>query len=127
MKFKDFANSISHDKKPLLDSDEKAEKLYNGFLMNRYYSFFVDTIFHSNEMNRYWELDKKMQFDFMRLGIRKKKRYTDWIKKHNDEEIELVKMAFGYNEAKALEVLNILGPQDLEKIRAYLNTGGTKN
>ena len=110
MKFKDFANSISHDKKPLLDSDEKAEKLYNGFLMNRY-----------------WELDKKMQFDFMRLGIRKKKRYTDWIKKHNDEEIELVKMAFGYNEAKALEVLNILGPQDLEKIRAYLNTGGTKN
>lgn len=127
MKFKDFAQSINYDKKPLLDEDEKAYKLYNPFLINKNFSYFTDTIFYANEMNCNWELDKKMQFDFMRLGIRKKKRFCPWVHKDMDENIDLVRKAFGYNEAKASEVLNILGPEDIEKIKKHLNTGGTKN
>ena len=126
MKLGDFLNSINYDKKPLLDNEERVDGLYPAFIVNRCLSFFPDTIFHANEMNCNWELDKKMQFDFYRLGIRKKKRFSPWVKKDLEENIELIKEVFGYTESKAQEVLNILGPEDLVKLKKSLDKGGTK-
>ena len=126
MKLGDFLNSINHNKKPLLDSDEKAEKLYQPYIVNRCLSFFSDTIFHANVVNCNWMADKKMQFDFYRFSIRKKKRFSPWIKKENDADIDLVRSAYGYTEQKAREVLNILRPEDLQQIRKFMDTGGTK-
>ena len=127
MKLSDFLSSINYDKKPLLDDDDRSANLYSSYLVNRCLSFFPDTLFHANEMNCNWEMDKKMQFDFHRLSIRKKKRYSPWIKKETDEAVELVKLAYGYNDAKAKEVLNILGPRDLDKIKLSLEKGGTNS
>ena len=127
MKLGDFLNSINYNKKPLLDNDEKAENLYKPYLVNRCLSFFPDTIFHANEMNCNWEMDRKMQFDFHRLSIRKMKRFSPWVKKETDDDIELIKLAFGYTEAKAQEVLNILGPGDLDKIKLSIEKGGINN
>lgn len=127
MKLKDFLNSINYDKKPLLDSDEKAERLYTPFVVNKCLSFFPDTIFHANEMNCNWVVDKKMQFDFYRLSIRKKKRYSAWLKKETEENIALIKQVYGYTDIKAQQVLNILGPGDMDKLRASLHMGGTNN
>lgn len=126
MELKDFLNSINHDKKPLLDEDEKAQKLYPPFVVNRCLSFFTDTIFHSNVVNCNWMMDKKMQFDFYRFSIRKKKRFSPWIKKENDADLDLVKKAYGYTDQKAREVLNILSSEDLEKIKKSLDVGGTR-
>lgn len=126
MKLGDFLNSINHDKKPLLDGDEKAEKLYPPYVVNRCLSFFADTIFHANVVNCHWMADKKMQFDFYRLSIRKKKRFSPWVKKEEDLDIELIKSAYGYTEQKAREVLNILRPEDLQQIRKAMDTGGTR-
>ena len=127
MKLGDFLNSINHNKKPLLDSDEKAEKLYQPYIVNRCLSFFSDTIFHANVVNCNWMADKKMQFDFYRFGIRKNKRYSPWVKKEEDENISIIKEVYGYNEAKAREVLNILGPRELDILKMSLQKGGTNN
>lgn len=124
MEFKDFLDSMNYSKKPLLDNDEKAQKLFQPYVTNRFYSFFVDTIFYANEMNCNWQVDKKSQFDFYRLSLRKKKRFSKWIRKDTDEKIELVKKVFNYTDAKAKEVLNILGPHDFEELKKYLDTGG---
>jgi len=124
MKLKDFLSSINHDKKALLDKDESAVRLYPAFIVNRSLSYFVDTIFYSNEMNCSPWLDSKSQFDFYRLGIRKKKRYSPWLKKETESNIELIKTAFGYSNQKAREVLNILSTEDLETIKKSLETGG---
>ena len=52
MKLTDFLNSINHTKDDLFsDDDEYAEKLYQGFVVNRSLSYFPDTVFHANEMN----------------------------------------------------------------------------
>lgn len=127
MKLFDFLNSINYNKNPLLDENEKDANLYNSYLVNRGLSFFSDTIFHANEMNCNWEMDKKMQFDYHRFAIRKKKRFSPWIKKETDDDVELIKLAFGYTDTKAQEVLNILGPGDLDKIRLSLEKGGLNN
>jgi hypothetical protein len=125
MKLKDFLSSINYDKKALLDSDESASRHYTPFVVNRCLSYFVDTIFHANEMNCNPWLDKKSQFDFHRLAIRKKKRYSEWVKKETEDKIELIKEGFGYSEAKAREVLNIIGPRELDQIKRSLYKGGT--
>ena len=124
MKLGDFLTSINYDKKPLLDKDESATRLYPAYVVNRCLSYFVDTIFHANEMNCASWLDNKSQFDFHRLAIRKKKRFSPWVKKETEENIDLLKQAYGYSEQKAREVLNILSPQDLDQIRKALYTGG---
>lgn len=126
MELKHYLNSINYDKKALMDNDEKAEKVYPPYVVNRCLSFFSDTILHANVMNCNWMLDKKMQFDFYRLSIRKKKRFSPWVKKEENSDIELLKEVYGYNEQKAREVLNILRPEDLQTIRKSLDTGGTK-
>jgi hypothetical protein len=126
MKLKDFLSSINHDKTPLLDKDEDAVKLYPAFVVNRCLSYFADTIFYANEMNCAPWLDRKSQFDFYRIGVRKKKRYSPWLHKETEENIELIKAAFGYSEQKSREVLNILGHKDLEEIKKFLDKGGTR-
>ena len=127
MQLKDYLNSINYDKKPLMDSEEESIKGYPAYVVNRCMSYFNDTIFYANEINCKPGLDIKAQFDFYRLGVRKMKRYSPWLKKEEDDRIALIKEAFVYNEAKAREVLNIIGPADLEKIKQYLNKGGPSN
>jgi hypothetical protein len=126
MELKHYLNSINYDKKALMDNDEKAEKVYPPYVVNRCLSFFSDTILHSNVMNCNWMLDKKMQFDFYRLSIRKNKRFSPWVKKEENSNIDLLKEVYGYTEQKAREVLNILSPEDLQTIRKSLDTGGTR-
>jgi len=126
MKLKDFLASINTNKTPLLDRDEADARLYPAFVVNRCLSYFADTIFHANEMNCTPWLDNKSQFDFHRIAIRKKKRFSPWLKKETEENIGLIQAAYGYSETKAREVLNILSPQDLEKIKKSLDTGGIK-
>jgi hypothetical protein len=127
MELKNFLSSINYDKKPLLDTEDSDPKKYTPFVVNRCLSYFTDTIFYANEMNCNPWLDPKAQFDFHRLGIRKKKRFSSWIKKEDEANLSLVKQAYGYTDAKAREVLNILQPQDLEKLKVVLNTGGVNN
>lgn len=126
MQLKDFLSSINHDKKPLLDTDEAAVKAYTPFVVNRCLSYFADTLFHANEMNCSPWLDNKSQFDFYRLAVRKKKRFSPWLRKDTEENVTLIKQAYGYTESKAREVLNILSTEDLHAIRKALDTGGVK-
>jgi hypothetical protein len=125
MKLKDFLSSINHEKTPIMDKDENASRVYPAYIVNRCLSYFSDTIFHANEMNCNPWLDNKSQFDFYRIGIRKKKRYSPWLKKETEENIKLIQAVYGYSEQKSREVLNILRPEDLEILKKSLNTGGT--
>jgi hypothetical protein len=127
MELKEILSSIYYDKKPLFDEEKRVDKLYPAFVVNRCLSFFNDTILYANEMNCKWQTDKKMQFDFYRFGLRKKKRFSPWVKKETEENIQLIKAVYGYTDSKAQEVLNILGPSDLDILRMSIHKGGTNN
>lgn len=127
MELKEILNSINYDKTPLFDEDVKADKLYPSFIINRCFSFFSDTILFANEMNCNWQMDKKMQFDFYRFGLRKKRRFSPWVKKQTEENIALIKEVYGYTDSKAQEVLNILRPSELDVLRTSLQKGGLNN
>jgi hypothetical protein len=110
----DIMKDLSYDKKGTIDNSNEGE--YNPFLTNRFFSFFPDTIFYANEMNMSNGLDRKLQHDFYLHSLRKNKRYAKWPKKDSQTIIEAIQTYYGYNVAKAKEVLNILNNEQVEII-----------
>ena len=90
MNLSEVLNAINYDKTPILD-DELQEKEYVPFVVNRCLSYFPDTILYANKVNHYNQLDKKMQFDYLRLSIRPRKRFSKWIKLQEEKDLQLIK------------------------------------
>lgn len=130
MKPFDFLNSINFTKEDLIggsDSPEKAEKLYVPFLTNKGLSYFIDTIYLANEMNRYHHLDKKLQYDFLINTVRRKRRFSKWFKPQHDEDLEAVMNYYGYSYDKARQVVDLLTDKEKESIKKSLSKGGYRN
>ena len=124
MKPFDFVNSITFNKQDLFE-DPQADKDYIPFIVNRSLSYFPDTIMYANEMNMHSALPKEWQFDFLRLTISKRKRFSKWVKKDPlSEDIEAVSKYYQYSTKKTLEILDILTEEQISLIKSSQNTGG---
>ena len=123
---KEWLNSINFNKDNLIDEDPSIEKDYPSYIVNRCLSGHVDAIMFANEMNMTPNLSKKLQYDFFLNSLRKRKRYSPWLRKEQIENLELVKSYYGYSNEKAKQVLNILTREQLSFIRDRLDTGGKK-
>lgn len=116
----DFANAINYSKEDLI-VDERTEKEYNPYIVNRALSFAPDTVIAANEMNSRTHLDNKLQFDFLKSTVRKAKRFNKWIKTE-EENLEAVQEFFGYSFNKAKDALKLLSQDDIDSIKHYLKT-----
>lgn len=121
----DYLNSINHSKKDVM-VDDLTEKSYNSFMINRSLSYFPDTVQFANLMNRYHHTDNKLQYHFLINIIRKRKRFSKWYKPEIESDIEVVKKYYGYNNEKARQVLSLLSPDQIKKIRQKVDQGGRK-
>ena len=121
----DYVQAINYTKEDMI-LDERTEKEYNAFIINRAMGYSPDTVIAGNEMNSRPHLDKKMQFDFLQGVVRKAKRYNKWLKAE-ESDLEAVQEYFGYSFNKAKDALKILSDDDLSKIKTFLATskGGT--
>lgn len=127
MNLTDFLKAINQTKEAILDGDDMfTEKEYLPFVVNRCLSYFPDTIFQANEMNRRHGADNKLQFDYLLHGIRPRKRFSAWIKNEKPEDLDAVKQFFGYSNTRAKEVLSLLSESDIERIKHLLDTGGVR-
>ena len=122
----DYLNSINHTKQDIMD-DDNAESGYNSFLINRSLSYFYDTVGIANLMNRYHHLDNKLQYHFLINIIRKRKRFSKWMKPETESDIEVVKQYYGYSNDKAKNVLPLLSPEQITIIRQKVKRGGRTN
>tara|TARA_B100001250_G_scaffold392113_1_gene393642 strand:+ start:2036 stop:2434 length:399 start_codon:yes stop_codon:yes gene_type:complete len=123
---KDYLNSINVTKKNLMKDDPDWEKNYPSYVINKCMSHHMDTIVFANEMNRYPNLDKRLQYDFYINTVRARKRFSPWGKKEKVKDLELVKQYYAYSNEKAKQALRILSPTQLDYIRNKLNKGGKK-
>ena len=121
----EFLNAINYSKKDLM-VDDLSEKAYNPFMANRGLSYFNDTVLLANEMNRYHHLDSKLQFDFLINTIRKRKRFSKWLKPEESAAVEAVKEYYGYNDEKARQALTLLSNEQINELRLRVYKGGRK-
>ena len=121
----EFLNAINYTKKDLM-VDPENEKHYNSFVINRSLSYFPDTVAIANEMNKYHHLDSRLQFSFLINIIRKRKRFSKWVKPELENDVDVVKEYYGYSNEKARQVISLLSPHQLEVIKGKVNKGGRK-
>ena len=126
MELKEWLNSIHITKNNLIDEEPDLEKQYPSYIVNRCMSGHIDAILLANEMNKRPNLPKKLQYDFFLNSIRKRKRYSPWLRKEEIENLDFVKRYYGYSNEKAKQVLNILTREQFSFIRDRLETGGRK-
>ena len=126
MELKDWLNSINFNKNNLIEEDPDVIKEYTPYVINRCLSGNLDCIMFVNEMNRYPNLDKDMQYSFYLNTLRKKKRFSPWLRKDKVTDLEIIKQYYGYSNEKASQALKILSKEQLEFIKQRLDTGGSK-
>lgn len=126
VELKDWLNSINFSKTNLIDENPDAKKDYAPFIINRCLSGHLDCILFANEMNKNHFLDKDMQYIFYLNTLRKKKRFSPWLRKDKIEDLESVKQYYGYSNEKAYQVLKILSNEQIDYIKQRLEIGGKK-
>ena len=125
MSFFDFLNAINDTKKDLIREDPHTEKDYVPFMVNRGLSYFPDTVLYANEMNQTASIPKQWQFDFYRLSIPKRKRFSKWHKQDKLEEtVELVMKEYGYSRQKALQAMDLISEDGMKELKSKYQTGG---
>ena len=123
---KDWLNSINFNKEDLTEDDENIIKSYPPFIINKCLSGHLDSVLFANEMNRYHFLDKDMQYKFYLNILRKRKRFSPWIRKDKDSDLDIVKSYYGYSNEKARQVMKILSTEQINYMKQRLDTGGKK-
>lgn len=123
---KDWLNSINHQKNDILEDDPDSIKQYPPYIINRCLSGFIDTVMFANEMNINSHLDSKLQYNYYLNSIRKKKRFSPWLKKDKINDLELIKQYYGYSNEKAKSALSLLNKDQINYIRKRLDIGGKK-
>jgi hypothetical protein len=126
MELKDWLNSINFTKKNLVEEDPTSIKDYAPYIINRCLSGNLDCILFANEMNRYPNLDKDMQYSFYLNTLRKKKRFSPWLRKDKVTDLQCVKQYYGYSNEKASQALKILSNEQIAFIKQRLEIGGSK-
>lgn len=126
----DFVKSILQTDDNLYTTDDMFKREYNAFMINRILSNSETTVLFAECMNKYTQLDLKLQYDFYRIGIPKSKRYTKmWSKKNktdlNLDHINYVATQLNVSLKRATEMYKLLGPELVEA--EILKQGGHQN
>jgi len=123
----EYVKAINNTKKDIM-VDDIAEKEYNAFMVNRSLSNFQDTVLYANLMNVNHHVDARLQFDFFINTIRKKNRFSKWLKPLDYKDLDVIKEYYGYSDEKAKSVLSLLDNKQIEELKKRIYKGGrTKN
>ena len=126
LELKDWLNSINFNKENLIKENPDIFKYYPPYIINRCLSGHIDSIMYANEMNIHHHLDKDLQYSFYLNSLRKRKRFSPWIRKDKIDDLECVKQYYGYSNEKASQALKILTKEQITYIKQRLDVGGNK-
>jgi len=126
-----FVNAINQSKDDLMldqngNHSDLLERMYNPFIVNRSLSYFNDTVLHANEMNKNCHIDPKLQNHYLINTIRKRKRFSKWIKPEEFDNIEAIKEYYNCSNEKARQFVGLLTNEQLSELKQRVNHGGYK-
>jgi hypothetical protein len=122
--FLDLLGSISQSKTNLSEH-ERFDKDYVPFVINGYFSRFVDTVLYANELNKYNTIPKISQYRYLLNRVSRKKRFEKDPKENNDV-LKMVAEYYGFSYAKAMKAMALLTEEQLKVIKQKSIKGGLK-
>jgi len=60
----------------------------------------------------------------LRTSIRQKSRFSRWHKANIEDDVKVIQQVYGYSSQRAMEVADLLTPEQMSELRQKLNTGG---
>jgi Bacteriophage clamp loader A subunit len=115
----DICKSLTQTNDDLYTTEEIFNKEYTPFMVNRILSNGAKTALFANAMNQYGILDKRLQYDFYRIGIPKIKGFTKYIKKEatelNQEHLDFICKSMHMSMPRAIEVYSLIGSEAVQK------------
>ena len=125
----DIAKSILQTKENLFTTDEFFNKEYTPFIVNRIFSNSERTVLFAECMDKYFGLDKKIQYDFYLKGVPRNRSFQKmWSKKEssslNTDHVEYICSRLNVSTKRGTEIYKLLGS---EVIEAELIKHGGKN
>jgi hypothetical protein len=122
---KDILKSINLTKDAdLIDSFNESD--YPAWVVNRAMSFYPDTILQVNEMNQRSAIPRIMQYKYLLNSVRKKNRYSPWLKVKVDPDVAVIKEYYGYSTRKAKEMIPLISKESLHQMKESLDRGGIR-
>jgi hypothetical protein len=122
---KDILKSINLTKDAdLIDSFNESD--YPAWVVNRAMSFYPDTILQVNEMNQRSAIPKILQYKYLLNSVRKKNRYSPWLKVKVDPDMAVIKEYYGYSTRKAKEMIPLISKESLHQMKESLDRGGIR-
>lgn len=118
----EYLNSINYTKQDIMDPLEESK--YPAFMVLRGLSYFADTVVLANEMNKSHHLDPRLQYDFLRHTVRKRKRFSKWTKKERSDKIDVIKEYYNYSTPKAESISDLISDAQVEEMMQKLSKGG---
>jgi hypothetical protein len=76
-------------------------------------------------MNVNSHVDSKLQYDYFRNALRKRKRFSKWLRPDtlDSVKLDLIKEYYNYSTIKAREVLDLVDEEQVEKMQKSLYRG----
>ncbi len=115
----EFIDAVGQSKKDLIrssDDPESTAKNYNPWLINKHFSYFVDSVLYANDMNLLPHLDPLLQQDYFISTLRPKKRFAKWHKQESDEAVRALCFWYKVNPRRAREIARVLPREEVESI-----------
>jgi len=110
-----------------MPDDAEIKLNYVPFLSNRNFSYSIDTVLVANEMNRFADCSKVLQFKYLFHSIKKRKRYAKWTKPpKRTNDFLIVKKYYDYSDKHTENAMKLLTKEQLKIIKSKMNIGGEK-
>lgn len=111
----EFVDAASYTKEDLIDQGA-SEGDYSAYLTNRALSYHSDSVLYANEMNFYRNLPGRLQFDYLRHSLRRKRRRSKWHRPEDAGRVRAVSWKMGLSVQKARQALSVMTVDDVDKI-----------
>lgn len=107
------------------ESENETAKSYNSFMVNRGLSYFSDSVYAANEINKHSNMPAKMQYDFYRHVLRPRRRFSKWTKsKTYDTDVAMIAEMYHISKKEASSYVELLTPEQIDECRKYNSKGG---
>jgi hypothetical protein len=97
---------------------------YVPYIVNRGLAHFEDCVLWTNEANKLHQLDKELQYAFLFGVVNKRRRFSKWVKKETDVELQPIMEYYKVSEPRAMEISKLINTTQMEQIKERLSRGG---
>lgn len=121
----EFVNDINGSKKNIIKNGDASESDYVPFVINKAFSYHLDTILYAQDMNMAHELPKMMQYEYYLNSIKKGKRFAKWHKKEGiNNGVDVIRQYYGFSYSKAIQAAKVLTEDQVEELKEKMAVGG---